>query len=282
MNGSDFLAMACGLCSALTWGAGDFSGGFATKNNRVLSVVFYSQIAGVVFLLALTRIFPEPVPDVFHLFLGALAGICGTTGIIFFYKALSMGKMGVVAPLSAVITALLPIFFTFVTEGLPSSMQLTGIVLAVVSVWLLSQTGEKADGISKTELQYTILSGLGFGLFFIIMDRASETAHIWPIVSARFTTLTLFFTILFLRKQTSAPKGRNILPIVLCGVLDAAGNTFFVLAANMGRLDIAAVLASFYPGATVLLAYFLLKERLIRLQWAGVFTSLAALILFGL
>jgi drug/metabolite transporter (DMT)-like permease len=125
------------------------------------------------------------------------------------------------------------------------------------------------------------MAGLGFGLFFILIDRVSENAILWPLAAARIASISLMSIFITVRQQGEMPT-RNHFPIIaLVGVFDTGGNTFFALATRVGRLDISAVLGSLYPAATVLLAWLILKERLMPQQWVGVVTALGALILIA-
>lgn len=137
----EFLAITYGISSALTWGAGDFSGGLASKRGNVLSVIFYSQILGVILLIAWGWVLREALPVGNFLMWGAVAGVFGSLGLVALYTALARGKMGIVAPVSAIVTALLPIVVALWSEGLPDRLQLLGFVMALVAVWLLSFSG---------------------------------------------------------------------------------------------------------------------------------------------
>jgi len=135
---SEAIAITYGLSSAITWGAGDFSGGWASRRNSVLTVILVSQVIGALALMALGFLFSEPLPATPTLVWGGVAGICGVIGLMAFYKGLASGRMGVVAPLSAVLTAVLPVCFALFTEGLPSLTQISGFAVALLAVWFLS------------------------------------------------------------------------------------------------------------------------------------------------
>lgn len=280
MLGTDLLAVFYGLGSAFTWGAGDFSGGFASKRGNILSVIVISQLVGLGFLLLLSLIFPENTPSFHSLAWGGAGGIFGATGLVALYTALASGRMSIVAPLSAVMTALVPIGFSFFLEGLPGSIQLVGMVVALVSVWILSAQ-KNGSPLVKKELLLSLAAGVGFGLFFVCIDQASETAIIRPLIAARVASVSLFGCILLKRGSISNVQKSQMPFIVLAGVLDASGNALFAMAASLGRLDISSVLASLYPASTVLLAGLFLKERLQLQQWVGVVTAGLALVLIA-
>ncbi len=280
MLGTELLAVFYGLGSAVTWGAGDFSGGFASKRGNILSVIVISQLVGLGFLLLLSLIIPEDTPTYHSLAWGAAGGIFGATGLVALYTALAGGRMSIVAPLSAVMTALLPIGFSFFLEGLPRSMQLIGMVIALVSVWILSAQ-KNGSPLVKRELLLSLAAGVGFGLFFVCIDQASESAIIRPLIAARVASVTLFGCIVLKRGSNASVKKSQVPFVVLAGVLDASGNALFAMAASLGRLDISSVLASLYPASTVLLAGLFLKERLQPQQWIGVLTAGLALVLIA-
>ncbi len=275
------LALFFGLASALTWGAGDFSGGLATKKGNVYSVVLISQMIGGLFLLLLAVLFGEMLPPVGDLLFGALAGLAGILGLLGLYSGLARGRMGIVAPLTAVLSAAIPIILSLFTEGAPPTLQIVGFFLALLAVWLLSGAGGHG-GIQPIELGYALLAGTGFALFFIFIDQANETAVFWPLVAARISSVTFMALFIGLRGVWERPSRTQLPLIVLAGLLDAFGNAFFTLSARYGRLDLAAVLASLYPVSTVLLAQLILHERLGRVQWVGILLALTAVILITL
>lgn len=285
LNNPELLAIAYGLTSAAVWGAGDFSGGFASKRGNVYTVVLLSQVVGLVCLLTLALLLEGTLPPVRDLLFGALAGLAGVIGILALYTGLARGRMGVVAPTTAVLSATIPVVVGIVTEGIPPILVLVGFGLAVTAVWLLSGGGQ-ADGIRRDELGLAFLAGLGFSLFFVFIDKVSAGVVFWPLTAARIASVPLLLIFLFSRQMPSAQwqlPVRSVLPIVaLSGILDSGGNYFFALATQTGRLDIAAVLASLYPASTVLLARLILKEKLGPRQWTGVGVALVALILIAL
>lgn len=269
-----------GLSASLCWGSGDFSGGLASRRANVLSVVIADYSVGFVLLVLLALLWREPFPSLGDLVWGGLAGIAGVLGLIAFYSALATGQMGIAAPVSAVLTAALPVLFSVFASGLPSLVQLAGLLLALLAIGLIARP-ERASG-PPQGISLAVLAGCGFGCFFILLSRVSPGHTFWPLAAARFTSLALMLVILIvmrLRRRQQQPMlpGKTVVPLVaLAGILDAIGNAFFVLAAHSGRLDVAAVLSSFYPAATALLAAVVLRERVTRVQGAGILLVLLA------
>lgn len=275
MLGGDYTAVIFGLLSALIWGAGDFSGGLATKRAPVFGVLTVGHGVGLLLLIGLALLWGEPLPTAGDLGWGFVAGLAGAVGLAALYQALAVGQMGTVAPVSAVLTAALPALFGGLTEGLPDLRQLAGFGLALLSIWLVVGRGGSAG--RRTGLGLAGLAGCGFGVFFILLHRAGESAVFWPLVAARFSSLALVLLVALYKRQSFPAQVRLVAPALLAGALDVTGNVFFVLAGQAGRLDVAAILSSLYPASTVLLAALLLGERLVHVQVVGVVAALVAI-----
>lgn len=271
------LSAACGISSAVAWGAGDFSGGLAARKSNEFTVVLFSQLIGSLFLVGLVLVSAEHIPPLKSLAFGVIGGVCGSLGLIALYRAFARGRMGVVAPVSAVTTAIMPIIFSFYYQGLPGNIQLIGFGLALAAVWLISHVKGDA-GLSLEEMILPIMAGMGFGLYFIFIGVAARESVTWPLLSARGASLTVVFIFFMMKKNTGLPSRAHFPLIALTGILDAGGNAFFAVAAHLGRLDISATLSSLYPAITVLLAWTILKEKLVAQQWCGVVVAMVALI----
>lgn len=279
--GTEAVALICGLAAAASFGTGDFCGGLATKRSSVFGVIVVSQLCGLILLAGLAAGMGEPIPSGKNLVFGGLAGLFGTLGLTALYIGLARGRMGIVAPVSAVVGAVLPIVIGIFMEGAPEGEKILGLLLGVCAIWQLAGGGSAASVIPR-ELTLPILAGVGFGLFFICIDQASETAIFWPLVAARVVSITMILAFIITRRQgIGTAEGRHLSVIILAGVFDAAGNIFFALASSLGRLDIAATLTSLYPVGTVLLAWLILREKLTLRQWSGVAVALAALLLIA-
>jgi drug/metabolite transporter (DMT)-like permease len=279
MISGELATVIFGLASALSWGAGDFSGGVATKRAPVFGVLAISHGFGLLLLLVVALAWGERLPAAIDLGWGLAAGLAGAVGLASLYRALAVGQMGMVAPLSAVLTAALPALFGVLTEGMPGTPTLAGFGLAVVAIWLVAGTG--TAGGTRDGLGLAVLAGCGFGIFFILVHRAGASAVFWPLVAARIGSLGLVLPIALGRRQLLRPDLRQLGVVLLSSTLDVAGNVFFVLAGQAGRLDVAAILASLYPASTVLLAALLLGERVTRVQFGGIVAALAAIALIA-
>jgi drug/metabolite transporter (DMT)-like permease len=269
-----------GLAAAACWGAGDFSGGIATKRSGVLIVAIISHILEIVILISAALLFTENVPPTTDFLWGAIAGLAGGIGILALYHALSIEKMGIVAPITAVLSAIVPMTYGIITEGLPTTSQLIGFLFAFIGVWMISRE-ENNPKIELEKLKLPIIAGLGFGLFMILIDQVQSSSVFWPLVGARMATIPTFILVASYKKQIKIPNLKFLPLIALASLLDTSGTVFYVLASKTGRLDIAAILTSMYPAITVLLAWVLLKERLKNRQWVGVFAVMVAVVLIA-
>jgi drug/metabolite transporter (DMT)-like permease len=188
--------------------------------------------------------------------------------------------MGIVAPLSAVIAAVVPIAAGAVLEGLPTPAQLAGFVFALAAVWLLTGAGEARQ--PRRELSLALLAGVAFGCYFVLIDQAAPASGLWNLSFARTVPAVILLALMRAMRHPLLPP-RSVLPLnILNGSLDAGGSVFFVLAAHLGRLDVASVLASLYPAATLVLAWLVLRERLQRPQAMGAAAALVAILLIVL
>lgn len=272
-----FATVIFGLAASLCWGSGDFSGGLASRRASPSNVVLAAYAIGFFLLIGLALVWREPFPAPADMIWGGVAGIAGVLGLLAFYSALSRGKMGIAAPVSAVLTASLPVIFSALTAGLPTLFQLVGFVLALLALWLISRPQQTTEAEPAQGIGLALLAGCGFGCFFILISRVSPGATFWPLAAARFTSVLVLLIIRPIRGEPVL-AGMKIAPLmILAGLLDAIGNAFFVLAAHSGRLDVAAILSSLYPAATVLLAAIILRERATRIQAIGIVLVLLAI-----
>lgn len=274
---SPFLAATFALSAAAGWGSGDFTGGLAARRVGPFHTVLLSYTVGLLALVivALTRL--ENLPPSADLIWGALAGLSGMVGLGFLLRGFAAGRMGVVAPVSAVLATAIPVIFTALTEGLPRELQLLGFGLALVSIWLLSRP-EKLGG-RPPGLGMALLAGLGFGGFFTALGQVGESAVFWPLVVGRLAACALMVAFALSTRRPVIPPHLPLGLLALAGVLDVGGNLFFLLAVQSGRLDIAAVLGSFYPAVTAILARLITREYMARLQVIGVAVAVLAIVL---
>jgi drug/metabolite transporter (DMT)-like permease len=269
-----YTNVACGLGAAASWGVGDFSGAVATKKANPFLVIAVAHLANVVLLIAIALLLRQHLPPTSEMLWAILSGAVNGLALAALYQSLSAGSMSIAAPLSAVLAAAVPVFYTAIAQGLPKPLQFAGLIVAFVGIVLLSYP---IGGMGHPKgLLLAALSGLGFGFFFIVMPKATAHSYLWPFAAARFASGMVALSLVLATRTKASFAGRGLWIALASGLFDLSGNFFFVAAAHSGRLDIAAVLASLYPGTTVLLARALLKERVSRIQELGILAALVA------
>ena len=279
----DGAAILLALASALVYGAADFCGGLATRRATAFAVVAFSQAAGLVLLLTLLPwLGGDPAPA--DLAWGAAAGVAGAAGLVLFYRALAEGVMSVVAPVTAVSAAAVPVLGGLALGERIGVWAAVGILLALVAVVLVAAEGGLSSlrAARPAGLVPALAAGAGFGLFFVLLDRTREESALGPLVGARLVSVALVVVLALLARR-SLHVPRSVLPVaLLAGIADMGANALFLLAAQQGELAITGVLASLYPVSTVVLAQVVLRERLVRTQVAGLATAAAAVVLIAL
>jgi len=257
------LSIFYGILSAATWGAADF-------------------IGGLVPFILIAILLREPMPPTGDMLLGAGSSLVGLAGLVILYQALAGGQMTIAAPVSALFSALIPVVFGFFSLGAPSTTTLIGFALAFIAVWLIAQSDATHWRFTFSDLRLPLLSGFFFGLYFLVIHRATLNAFFWPLAAGRLTGLVVLGLYALVTRQPALPP-REIWGLSLVnGMIDIGGNGFYVLAAQVGRLDVAAVLGALYPASTVLLAWVFLKERITWTQLFGVVLVFVAILLFTL
>jgi uncharacterized membrane protein len=278
------VAVLLALASAVVYGTSDFLGGLASRRASVFGVVALSQVLGLVALLALLPRLGGPVGAV-DLAWGVAAGLAGATGLVVFFRTLARGVMSVVAPITAVTAAAVPVLVGLLGGERIGIWAGLGILLALVAVVLVSAEGglSALRAARPAALAPALLAGSMFGLFFVLLDRTSADAGLTPLVTARIASATLV-ALLALAGRQSLRVSRPALPLVaVSGLGDMTANGLFLLATQAdGQLAITGVLASLYPVSTVVLAQVVLRERLVGAQVVGLLTAATAVVLITL
>jgi len=274
------LSIFYGIISAATWGAADYIGGIATKRTSAYRVLFLAELAGLVPFTALALFTHEPFPPITDLLWGALASLTGLGGLIFLYRSLADGQMTIAAPVSALLAAFVPVIFGLFTLGIPSLTTILGFGLAFCAVWLISQTDSTSWRFGFSDLRLPLLSGIFFGFYFVLLHHATLHAFYWVLVAARFAGFLALGLFALITYQPALPPRDLWGYSIINGIIDIAGNAFYVLSAQSGRMDVAAVLGALYPASTVFLASIFLKERITRIQAIGIGLAFFAIVLF--
>jgi drug/metabolite transporter (DMT)-like permease len=263
----------------VVWGSGDFAGGFAARRSHQFQVLALSALSGITMLLACAALWREALPPTSSLGWALAAGLSGAIGIAALYRGLAIGSAATVAPTAAVITAALPVLANGLTAGLPRPTQLAGFAVAIAGIWLVARSPSATH--SGAGLKLAFVAGVGFGGFLILIAQVHADLVFLPLVLTRCVTLAIAVA-LMLTRGVRIPRVTANPIALLAGVLDAGGNVLFLFARQHTRLDVAAVLSSFYPVATVVLAWLVLRERITRIQWIGAGVCLAAVALITL
>ncbi len=271
------LTVALGLISGLSWGVADFLGGIASRRAAVLSVVALSQAVGLGLALAALAVLRPDLPPMRELALGALAGLSGVVGLVAFYRAMAIGSISLVAPLSA-LGALVPLAVDLTAGPRPGAVALTGMVLALAGAAL---AGRAPGPASRRGIGLALLAALGFGGFFTLLAEGAASSALWGLAAARLGSAPIAIIIVLMIGGGLAMSRRTVGLVVVSGVLDASANLLFAAASQRGLVSVAAVLGSLYPVATVALAGVILHERLGRLQAAGAAVALGGVALIA-
>lgn len=277
------MAVVLALLGAVVYGAADFAGGLASRRTPALAVVFCGQLASVVLLAVLLVAVPGRV-DAVSIAWGAAAGLSGALALLLFYRSLAVGAMTVVAPLTAVMAAVVPVVAGVALGERPSPLALAGVVLAVAAVVLVGAEEGRLPGVRMLRgpgVAGALLAGSGFGLLFVLLSRSAEDSGFWPLAGARAASLLLLGVVALLARRSVLARGASPLLVVGSGVGDMAANLLFVLASRIGLLSVVGVLLALYPAGTVLLAVLVLRERLHPVQLAGLGVATAGVVLIA-
>lgn len=279
------MAVVLALAAALTYGAGDFLGGIATKRTGdSLAVVAMSSLVGVALLLLLVGLVPSD-PTVADFAWGAAGGVAGGIGVTLFYRALATGVMSVVAPVTAVTGAVVPVAAGLLLGERPGVVALGGVALAIAAVALLSREAPGAEEVVSEArgraFALALGAGLGFGAFFVLLDRTGDDAGLWPLVASRSVTFVLAVLVALVTTRAVVPRRGARLATIGTGLLDMSANALFLAANRSGLLALVAVLTSLYPASTIALAQVFLGERLARHQVVGLALAAVAVVLIA-
>jgi len=272
------IGIALALAAAMSWGAGDFFGGLASRKLNQFQVLLLASCSSEILLFLFAVISRESFPSVNDIIIAVVAGISGSLGLAALYKGLSLGNAALVASVAGVISAIIPTLVGIFIEGLPGILNLIGFVLAIVGIFLVTRSKDGNGKIVQVGLRLAILAGIGFGGFLTLIAQVKGEQIFMPLAFAKLASLVLAF-ILLRTRQLSIPKPAASPNSIWTGFLDAGGNILYLSATQFTRLDIAAVLSSLYPAGTVLLSSIILKKKISSSQWIGVGICIAAIIL---
>jgi drug/metabolite transporter (DMT)-like permease len=277
--GPGLAAVVFGLAASVALGTGDFGGGWTSRRAPVLGVSLLVQVIGLAVTLTAALLCREVFPEPSSVALALVAGVLGVAGIVALYHGLAVGRMGVVAPVTGVLAAIVPVAAGFVLQGVPAPPVWAGIGLAIVAVVLVSRAAGVEGG--RSGIEFAVAAGLCIGLFTIFLGLIPEGSVLWPLALVKLSALTVLVAVIALARGAWRVPGPVLPAAVAVGGFDMVGNGLFLLAAQVGGLAVASILTSLYPVTTVILAAVLLHEEVTRSHVVGIVAASAAIVLIG-
>ena len=270
------------LAASLSWGVADFGAGVGSRRLSVPLVIVASQTAGLVFVMLVLAIFRPSVPSVGQLAWGGLAGAVGVVGLLAFYRALAIGAMGIVGPISAT-GVVVPLTYGLARGERPSTLQLIGVGLAVVGVIAASieKVVETHGSRIGAGVGFALLAALGFGASISALSKAAAGGALWAPLPMRLVGISLILGVVYFLRPSAEGLRTSWRLLVGIGVCDTGANMLFGLASTRALLSVASVLASLYPVVLVALARVLLHERIAKHQLGGVVLALTGVALIS-
>jgi uncharacterized membrane protein len=282
------MAALLALVSALCYGVSDFSGGLAARRVSATAVVLVSNALSLVLAVLVVGLVPGSVYRTADMMWGVAAGAVGLLGVVLLYRGLAIGPMSVVAPLTAVLSAVVPVVVGIVRGERPGTIAVAGIVLAIPAMVLIGRAPRSGarSRLSRGAITSALCAGVSFGGFYVLLAQTGSDGGAWPLVGQRGASVAILLgltAVAALRRRTAAlPRGRALSLSVVAGLTDFAANLAYVLATHRGLLALVAVISSLYPATTLLLARGVLNERMARQQGAGLLLAAAAVALLAL
>lgn len=270
---TQFAPVGYSLAAVLAWGSSDFLGGYATRRANAFLFTTLVNVGGLLMTGALVAGTHAPIPSPRAVFWVLLGGVTGGASLAIFYRALSSGRMGLAAPVAAVLGAAIPTLFSVFTEGWPGRSRIAGFFLAALSLWLITRA---EDGSSPEGIGFAVLAGIGFAGFYLCVRQAGDAPAVWIALITRLGGLLITGAIALAQRRFTEITTAGIRWAVLTGCMDSLGTLLFVRASQSGRLDEAVVLSSLYPAVTVVLARLFLKEHFTRWKFVGLLAALAS------
>ena len=261
------------MAAVVAWGTSDFLGGYAARRFNAFLFTSVVNLGGLVLVGALAAASHASLPSARSAAWALAGGVSGGAALGIFYRALSSGRMGLTAPVAAVLSAAIPTVFSMFTEGLPGRVRVAGFLVAAMGLWLITRA---EDGSTPEGIGLAIVAGMGFAGFYLCVRQAGESSAFWMATLTRAGGFMVTGLIVLLQRNFRGMTASGWRMGVITGGIDSAGTILFVLASQSGRLDEAVVISSLYPVVTVLLARIVLKEHFTRWRFVGLVAALAA------
>lgn len=270
--------------AAALFGASDFLGGLASRRVSAIVATLVAQVVGLTVFVLVSLLWPPAAPTTRDLLFGAVAGVAGGIGVLSLYAGLAAGRMSVVAPITAALSGSLPALVSFARGETVAPAGLLGLGLALVAVVLVSYSAadEADDGSAARALLYAVIAGVGFAASMLCYAETATASGVLPLVPARLTTITLLVLLALARRTGFGIEGIARRQALMAGGVDAFANWSLLVSLRLGPVAVASVVSSLYPVTTVLLARFVLDERIRGLQRVGVGIAFVAVVLSAL
>jgi drug/metabolite transporter (DMT)-like permease len=278
------MEIALGAFVALAYGSGDFLGGISAKRVPTVAVLLVSQAFGLGAAVLLVVALRDAPPGAHIFLLSAAAGVVGVAALGLLFRGLAVGRMSIVAPLSAIGGGVLPVAWGLLRGERPSALALAGVGLALVAAAVVGRGAEHdpAPAISpRLELALGAGAGIGFGVVFILLAESSSGSGMWPVLIARCASVPLLAIVAVVLGISPRVARTDLAPVAGAGLFDVAANALVVLAVRRGLLSLVAPVASLYPATTVVLARVVLHERIGRQRAGGLAVGLVGLVLIA-
>lgn len=278
------MAVALGVLVALGWGSADFLGGFTSQRVHTVTVLLVSQAFGLGAAVLLVLALRDGAPDPHVFVLSAIAGVAGIAALWQLFRGLAVGRMSVVAPLSAVGSGVLPVAWGLVRGERPTPLALVGVLLALVAVVIVGRGAEHDPVPSVSPMQELALgigSGIGFGMVIILFSESATDSGMWPLLIARGIAVPLLAAVAFMLGRCPRVPRSDLPPVAGAGLFDVAANAMVLLAVRRGLLSLVAPVAALYPATTVVLARVILHEKIGRQRAGGLALGLLGLALIA-
>ena len=291
------LTVVVGLTGALVYGAADFFGGLAARRINPMLVTGIAALTGLVLLLAVGLRVCGGVGAPDAILLGSLSGVAGAVAIALLYASLAIGPMSILSPLTAVVSAIVPLVWGLVGGERLGVLGYVALGLALVAVVLVgfvpSGSGELVRGAVRPTLRGVLMgvgAGAAIGVFLVLLDASPDDSGVVPLILNRVVNAVIVFAAVGVVALLARRRGTRMQPLtraalmltLACGVLDVTANALLLIGVRIGDLSVMAVLAALYPAGTIILAAVVLKERIAVLQYVGLVLAIAAAAMLAL
>jgi len=274
------VAVFIGLLVAAGFGSGDFLGGLASRRARMISVLALAQVVAVLGAIVFALVFGGS-PTGRQLAFGAFAGALNVVALGALYQGLALGRMGVVAPITAVVASCIPVIWGLATGERPSAVALAGVACAIVAGGMIAREHDAATGGGRRALVLALGAGLLFGWSFVLYAESREGSGFWPVLTGRAAAVVLVLFVVVLTRATLHLPSPESWMAVGAGAVDVGATVLLLVAVRRGLESLVAPVAALGPAFTVACAWAVLREPVAKLQLAGLLLALVGLVLIA-